>query len=181
MKRHVAKILLIFHLIFSSGVVVYAFECVDFRHVHISLLHKVDCSDFPDEHELHLHVDSGDCHCGDNDDYSEELPSLILNFASTKKIHSGCGINKTMVFSIGADILHVLEMSARILTNLQPVEFHNHVINFNTYENIKNSYFHVENLPPKNTTSNHVIVCYIHAITSVISEKFDDDNIRFIS
>ncbi len=90
MKKSLTTILLFFYLLFSSGIVVYAFECVELKHVHVNLLHKIDCSDFSDETEAHhwhnhnksdklsdtLELISCDCYHEHN---NSELESSLIN------------------------------------------------------------------------------------------------------
>jgi hypothetical protein len=187
-KKIVTSFLLMLYLSFSSGVVVFAFECecAIFKHTHFSLLKNVDCSDFYDEV---AHQNScGCCENCHNDDFQNCNEKKFDNEIEQDKIKQNSqlylkqlikaksGTYSIKVFQLGIDTIKTFVPLFKFIPELSKFSQIDLLL-LKTAYNFINSKFnnistkHLENIPD---IPRLLIVSYIHTITNLQNTNEDD-------
>lgn len=183
-KKIVTFSLLVLHLTFSSGLVVFAFECEcsTFKHSHFSLLKNVYCSDFNHEDNTHnnLATSCNYCSCNHNyynnenynfDNHFKQNENSQLNLKQL--IQTKCGNNTIKIFKLGVDAIQAFAPSFKFIPEFSQIDL---LLLKTTYHFINQTFNNIfltkTKLLEKNISkySQLLIVKYIHNISNIQSD-----------
>ena len=189
LKKIVTSFLLILYLTFSSGLVVFAFECYSFKHTHFSLLKNIDCSDFYDEVAYHhscSHCDNCDFQNCNEKNFDDEIKQNKIkqdnieqqNSQSYLKqlVKAECGTYSIKVFQLGIDTIKTFVPSFKFIPELSQFSQIDLLLLKTAYNFINQKFNnistkHLENIPD---IPRLLIVSYIQTISNIQS----DDSIQ---
>lgn len=95
LKKIITTLMLILFIASSSGVVIFAFECTEFKHFHISIFNKITCADFEEEIAEHINHNGHNC-CG-----CHNKETIVQHNDNTINAIQKCGFQHIKVLSLG--------------------------------------------------------------------------------
>jgi len=137
--KKITKVFLVIYIIFSSGIVLFSYECNENKHIHFGIMKKATCNNT--------------CNCNCNHKHHNETTSLkdnieqqhfkekVHNYNNIETINSFSGINKIKVLKNNTDFIKI---SNNILKNLllnieviSIIKLFNFIIDLNNIEIIE--------------------------------------------
>ena len=172
-------ILMVLYLTFSSGIVVFAFECecATAKHSHFSLLKNVDCTDFDCHSDAHSSTNK--CECNEQcDAENQQKQGFIAHNKQNEKqaaeplIKTKCGLHSVKIFKLSNDVVKTFVPSLKFMPEFSQIDL---MALKTTYKFINQNFNNIflakikqlEKNILKSKDPQLIIVEYIHSQTAV--------------